>query len=230
MRELIHSLSLATGQLADPRILRVLAKSLLITLVLLALSGFAGYHLITWLLSGWAQGSLAELAEILTVLLMLFGSWVLFRLVALAVLQFFADEVVHAVEAKHYPASAARARKLAFREELGVSLRSTGRALLANLLALLVAIPLLFTAIGPAIVFWAVNSWLLGRELQDMVWLRHRPDAKSAHPLPKIQRFLLGGVVAGLLVVPFANLLAPVIGAASATHLVHRRRPADNAQ
>jgi uncharacterized protein involved in cysteine biosynthesis len=34
-------------------------------------------------------------------------------------------------------------------------------------------------------------------------------------------RFLLGGAIAALLAVPFANLLAPVLGAAAATHLVH---------
>ena len=34
----------------------------------------------------------------------------------------------------------------------------------------------------------------------------------------------VGGIVAGMLLIPFANLLAPVIGAAAATHLVHGRR------
>ena len=33
----------------------------------------------------------------------------------------------------------------------------------------------------------------------------------------------LGGVVAALLMVPFANFLAPVLGAAAAAHLVHRK-------
>ena len=40
------------------------------------------------------------------------------------------------------------------------------------------------------------------------------------------QRFLLGGTIAGIMLVPFANLLAPVLGAASATHMVHRARGA----
>ena len=72
--------------------------------------------------------------------------------------------------------------------------------------------------------FWAVNGWLLGRELQDMVWLRHRSDKAEIAPMSAGQRFLLGGTIAGIMLVPFANLLAPVLGAASATHMVHRAR------
>ena len=78
--------------------------------------------------------------------------------------------------------------------------------------------------IGTALLFWAVNAWLLGRELMDMVWLRHQPSAATAPPLGALTRLALGGIVAGMLLIPFANLLAPVIGAAAATHLVHGRR------
>ena len=38
-----------------------------------------------------------------------------------------------------------------------------------------------------------------------------------------MKRFGLGLVVAFLLTVPFVNFLAPIIGAAMATHLVHRQ-------
>ena len=78
-------------------------------------------------------------------------------------------------------------------------------------------------------VFWAVNAWLLGRELVDMVWLRHRPAPGAPAPVGKAERFLLGGAIAALFMVPFANLLAPVLGAAAATHLVHGRWQARNA-
>jgi uncharacterized protein involved in cysteine biosynthesis len=44
--------------------------------------------------------------------------------------------------------------------------------------------------------------------------------------LSGIDRALLGGAVAGLLTIPFVNLLAPLLGAAAATHLVHRARAA----
>ena len=90
-----------------------------------------------------------------------------------------------------------------------------------NALALIAAIPLVLTAIGPAVVFWAANAWLLGRELQDIVWLRHRQSPEEPAPLGKAERFTLGGIIAALMAIPFVNFLAPIIGAASAAHLVH---------
>ncbi|MBX7494683.1 EI24 domain-containing protein [Qipengyuania sp. 6B39] len=231
MVSLPRALSLAIGQLGDPAILRVLAKSLALTLAIFVVGGGAVLAaLYNWLLSLDIAFS-AELSALAAVLFTVIAGWLLFRIVALAVLQFFADDVVRAVEARHYPAHAANARLLPFREELANSLRATGRVILLNLVALPVALVLLFTAIGPAIVFWAVNAVLLGRELQDMVWLRHRQGAQQTAPIGAGTRFALGGIVAAMLAIPFLNLLAPIIGAASATHLVHRaaREPVVNA-
>ena len=225
MVSLPRALALSLGQLGDPAILKVLLKSVAVTLaIFVALGGVllgALYNALT------AEGVAlsAELSTLAAVLVTVIAGWLLFRFVALFVLQFFADEIVRAVERRHYP-HAAQVAGLPFREELANSLRSTLRALVVNMLALPVAVLLLVTGIGTAILFWAVNAWLLGRELQDMVWLRHRSDAREIAPIGGGQRFLLGGVVAGLLLVPFANLLAPVLGAASATHMVHRSRNA----
>ena len=224
MTSLPTAFALAVRQLGDPAILRVLFKSLAITLALFALLGAA---------LGYGLGALAEAygwypfegaAVLLSIIVIALGAWLLFRFVALFVLQFFADEVVAAVEARHYPDAAHTARELPFREELGNGLKSGLRALLVNAIALPLALVLVFTGVGTALLFWAVNAFLLGRELQDMVWLRHRRDEAELAPMRGPKRFLLGGAIAGLLMVPFVNLLAPVIGAASATHLVHRGR------
>jgi uncharacterized protein involved in cysteine biosynthesis len=72
-------------------------------------------------------------------------------------------------------------------------------------------------------VFLAVNAVLLGRELTDMAWLRHCGGAERDNPTGPGERALLGAAVAGLMLVPFLGLLAPVIGAAAGTHLVLRR-------
>jgi CysZ protein len=222
MLSLPHALALSLRQLGDPAILRVLGKSLAFTLVAFALLGggllYALYHALI------AQGVAfsAELGTLAAILLTLIAGWLLFRIVALFILQFFADEVVRAVEARHYPAHAASARDLPLAEELSNGARAAARAVLFNLLALPAALVLLVTGIGPAVVFWVVNAVLLGRELQDMVWLRHRRGTADMAPLGGTTRFLLGGTIAALFAIPFVNLLAPILGAASATHLVHR--------
>ena len=79
------------------------------------------------------------------------------------------------------------------------------------------------TAIGPAVVFLAVNAVLLGRELTDMAWLRHCCGDERGNPVPRSERVLLGGAIAGMMLVPVLNLVAPLVGAAAGTHLVLRR-------
>ncbi len=228
---MLTAFALALGQFTDRKILGIFAKSLLVTLAVFAVLGTAlwwGFDAaMAW--GGFdenhfgAASGAAEMRGLAALLVVLLGGWLLWRIVAVAVLQFFADEVVVAVEQRHYPRAAARARRLGWREEMIRALAGVGRALLFNLLALPVALVLLVTGIGAPLVFWLVNSVLLGRELQDMVWLRHRPSPQSPPPLSGLERLMLGGVVTALLAVPLANFLAPFLGAAAAAHSIHRR-------
>jgi CysZ protein len=218
---MLSAFVLAFGQLADGRVLRVLLKSLVLSLALFALLGSGGWWVAERLLA--RTGLDGDLHGLFAALLVLIGGWLLWRVLALAVLQLFADEVVKAVELRHYPAAARTARKLGWRAELAAGCRGAGRALGFNLLALPVAAALAFTAIGVPLVFWTVNAVLLGRELTELVWLRHRPPGVNALPLGRGERFVFGGLIAALLAIPFVNLLAPLVGAAMATHLVHRK-------
>ncbi|GGC28266.1 hypothetical protein GCM10011371_14760 [Novosphingobium marinum] len=226
---MLHAFALALGQLADPRVLRILLKCVVVTLLLFAAIGTVAWYGLDAL---FATGGLTDTAfagaggvrGIAAVILVVIGGWLLWRILALAVLQFYADEVVLAVEARHYPHAMANARTLGWREELANGLRGAIRALAVNLLVLPVALLLLVTGVGTAILFWLVNAVLLGRELTEMVWQRHRHDPAEGLPLSRLERFVMGGIVAGLLIVPVANLLAPVLGAAMAAHLFHRKK------
>jgi CysZ protein len=229
MATLISSLLLATSQLGDRRILRVLGKSVLVSLALFGLLGWLGWTALDWGLAraGIADGRFfgaAGLRGVASLVGVVLGGWLLWRVVALGVIQFYADEVVAAIEARYYPDAAASARSLEWREELAVGWRGAIRAVVANLVALPFAVALLVTGIGTALLFWVVNAVLLGRELTDMVWLRHAHAPGEAAPISRVERFMLGGVIAALLLVPFVNLLSPILGAASATHLIHRKK------
>ena len=221
MISLPRSFALAFAQLSDPRVLGLLVKSALITLVLVAAIGAGGFALISGSLSRFAEGMpfVEAAGAVIALVLAALSMWLVWRLVAMAVLQYFADDVIAAVEDRYYPGLAPRDVPMA--QQVRQASRGALRALIANLVALPVALALLVTGVGTAILFAIVNGWLLGRELQDMVWLRHAPaDAKA--PLSWLTRFLLGLAVVGLLTVPFLNLLAPFLGAAAATHLIHR--------
>ncbi len=215
------ALAKAFGQLADRAVVAVAIKSIAITLALFSGLGAGLYFAFASIAERLGQdgGWGAVFAALLAAAVM----WLLFRVVAIAVLQFFADEIVAAVEARHYPAFAAQAKPLPFRRDLANSLRGLRRALGYNLLALPVAGLVMFTAIGPALVFLAVNAVLLGRELTDMAWLRHCAGDERGNPVGRGERLLMGAAIAGMMLVPALNLVAPVIGAAAGTHLVLRR-------
>lgn len=219
MTRVLRALAKAVGQLLDGAVLRVLVKTVLVTILVFAALGVALYFALVAGLAmfGLSGGGFAEATA--AALIAILASWLLFRIVALAVLQLFADEIVAAVEARHYPEAAANAKSLPFHRDLANSLRGAGRALFFNALALPVAGLLAFTVIGPPIVFFVVNALLLGRELTDMAWLRHCEGDEKGNPVAGIERLALGGAIVALMLVPLVNLLAPVIGAAAGTHL-----------
>ena len=219
--------SRAVGQLTDPAIMRVLVKSVVVTILVFAVLGIGGFALLQHVLEQWTGEMSEEIAALAAVLTVGIGGWLLFRIVALAVVQFYAEDIVRAVEARYYPGAHSSARAVPLRESLGDGARSALRALVVNLLVLPVALVLLVTGVGTVALFWIVNAWLLGRELQDLAWARHREPRsagqRESSPVGRGTRFLLGGAIAALLTIPFANLLAPVIGAAAATHLVQSK-------
>lgn len=224
---MLNALLLSLGQLGDRRILKVLAKSLALTLVVFAALG-AGLVLgtraavLAWIS---ANPGLADLAGAAAALLAVLCAWLLFRVIAVAVLGLFADDVVNAVEARHYPARFADARDLSFARSAAMGATSAGRALGINLLFAPLYLLLLVTGVGTALAFFLVNSWLLGRDLGDMVAVRHLApqQLKPWRAETRIWRFTLGAAGTALFFVPLVNLLAPILGAVIATHMYHRR-------
>lgn len=228
---MLRAFTLSLAQLGDPRIRRLLIKSVLITLlVFAAAAAFAGWLLTGTNPCGWgpldsqcALGSGAGLA--VSFAFAVLGLWLLFPAVAIGILGFFADEVVEAVEARHYPDAAARARRPTTAESISIGARSAGRLLLWNVGAIPFYLLLLVTGIGPFLLFFAINAVAMGRDLGEMVAMRrHRGEAlKRRLAATRGRRALLGLFVTWLFMIPFANLLAPVLGAAMATHLFQGR-------
>jgi CysZ protein len=230
---MIQAFFLALGQLFDPRIVRVLIKSLLLTVLL-----FAGFGAGLWFAMDWLAGWAAEwagldtgggvLADVATLLVFLLAWWLLFRAIAVAVVGVFADEVVAAVEEKHYPAAHQAARNVPLARSVSMGVTSAVRIILVNLVLSPLYLVLLVTGVGTAIAFFLVNAWLLGRDLGDMVAVRHmRYDALAGwRAQTRVRRFALGAIGTGLFLVPVLNLVAPVLGAAMATHAFHRGRSA----
>lgn len=226
---MLRAFALSVSQLTDRRFVRVFLAATALALVLFGLmwwgasAGLAAISTAGW--PEWLAIAWSWLDSILALLGLFAALWFLFPAVATGIMALFLDSVVDAVEDRHYPAARApRAPSLA--ENIWLGIRSFLRLIGYNLIALPLYFFLLFTAIGPFVLFMAINSALLGRDLIEMVTIRHldakaREDYRHNNGWPILQ---VGLVTALLFLVPVVNLFAPLLGAALATHTFHRTR------
>lgn len=227
MGMILSAFAAALGQWPDPRFRRVVLLGVGLTLgllVLLYLGVLAAIQLLvpetTDLPLVGPVGGLDTVLSIGSVLLMLLASVFLMVPVASAFSGLFLESVADAVEDRHYPALPP-ARPAGLAEGLAGAVSFFGVALAANLVALL-----LWPFAGPLVpvLFWSLNGYLLGREYFTLVAQR-RMDRAAARALWRANRARIWGagiLMAAPLSVPLVNLLIPVFGVATFTHLVHR--------
>ena len=217
----------ALGQIGDPRFRRVMGLGVLLALALLA-AVYAGFLvLINSFVPGTIDlifvGPITGIDALLgwgSLFLMLGLSVFLMVPVASAFSGLFLEEIADAVEDRHYP-GLPPVTPVRLGYSLVDSLNFLGLVIAANVLALV-----LYIFAGPFIpvVFWAVNGWLLGREYFTLVATRRlgREGAKALRAQNSGRIWLAGILMAAPLSVPLVNLVIPVLGVATFTHLFHR--------
>ena len=216
---MLRSLSLAFNSLSDTRVLAILAKSVALTLAIFATLGLGLWWSIDALLVRWGLNDDTVSAIAAAAILILSGA-LLFRVIAIAIIWMFADQIVDAVEDRHYPAHAQHKKSPSLMQSAGMALRSIGRVLGYNLLAAPIYLILLVTGIGTVLAFLGVNALLLGRDLEDMLTARH---GKEYGGMSAVQRILIGAFGTAAMLIPFVNLLVPVVVTAMAVHMAHRK-------
>ncbi|MBA5776939.1 sulfate transporter family protein [Stappia sp. F7233] len=129
---------------------------------------------------------------------------------------FFQDDVAAIVEAEDYPAEGI-GRAMPIAQSIAITLKFTGVVILGNILALLL---LLIPGIN-LVAFFLVNGYLLGREFFEFAAMRfHSPaEARALRKAKAGTVFLAGLVIAGVLAVPFLNLLTPIFATIFMVHL-----------
>ena len=226
-RMILGSFLAALSQLGDPRFQRVLwlglalTVGLLIGIYLLFLTAIGVFVPDQITLPWWGPvGGIDRALSWGAIPLVLLMSVFLMVPVASAFSGFFLDDVAEAVEARHYPDIPVPPR-VPFLTALIDSVNFLGVIVLVNVLALIVY---LFSGPFAPLVFWAVNGYLLGREYFTLAAMRHlgRDGARSLRKRHASTLWLAGALMAAPLSIPVVNLLVPVIGAATFTHLFHR--------
>ena len=220
----------AIGQLGDPRFRRVLLLGILLTIALLV-GAYAGF---LWLINAlvgdeftlpllgpvqWLDDLLSWSSLFLMVVLSVF----LMVPVASAITSMFLEEVAQAVEDRHYP-HLPPAQAAPFWDALRDTVNFLGVLLAANIGAIV-----LYLLFPPAslFIFWALNGFLLGREYFTLAAMRRcgRARAKELRRTHLGTIWLAGILMAMPLSIPLVNLLIPILGAATFTHLYHRLNP-----
>lgn len=216
----------ALAQLPDPRFRSVLWRGIGLTIALL-IGIYAGLlWLVEWLtaepiilpgggevtwlgdLLGW--GSLGVVL-VLSIFLMV--------PVASAITSLFLDEVAQAVEDKHFTTLPV-VPKASFTDGLRDTVNFLGILIAANVFAFILYAIFPFAAI---FIFYALNGFLLGREYFQLAAMRRigRVRAKELGKQHRATIWLAGCLMAVPLSFPLINLVIPILGAATFTHLYH---------
>lgn len=217
----------ALAQLGDPRFRRVLWLGLALSVALLV-AAYAGF---LWIIEQTDPGNLVlpvigpvtwlgDLLGWASLFLMLFLSAFLMIPVASAITSLFLDDVAQAVEDRHYPHLATPPR-VSFAEGLRDTVNFLGLLLAANTMGLMLYV---LVPVATPFLFYGINGYLLGREYFQIAAMR-REGRAGAMALRRRHRgtvWLAGILMCLPLSIPLVNLLVPVLGAATFTHLYHR--------
>ena len=216
----------AVGQIGDPRFRRVLLIGVGLTLALLV-GAYAGLLALVEMLTGESTelpivGEVTWVGDLLgfgSLILMIVLSAFLMVPVASAITSMFLDEVAQAVEDKHYP-HLPPAPRIPLWEAFRDTINFLGVIIAANTVALL-----FYALVAPAapFIFWGLNGFLLGMEYFTLAAMRRlgRQKAKELRRKHLLTIWTAGTFMAIPLTFPLINLLIPILGAATFTHIFH---------
>lgn len=220
----LQALMRGWGDLLRPRVLRLVAMGIGLT-ILLFVTLQAG---VFWVIRLLAPDSFSlpwigpvEIGHALSwssLALFPIMGFFLMAPVAAAFAGLFTENVAEAVEEIHYPDR--RGKGLDFMDGLLESL-----AVMAAVLGVAILSLILTPFLGPIapIILYAANGWLLGREFFQMAARRHLPE-EQASALRKANSgriTMAGALVAVALTIPLVNIAVPLLAAACFTHLYH---------
>ncbi len=227
---IIDSFTKAAAQLPDPRLRRVLLIGILGSLVIFAILWIA----LWWAMSaiawtdiwgiGWIISWFDSLAEwvggVLFFSSILFATFLLFPAVVTIIVGFFLEEVVDAVEARHYP-NEATPRPQPLSEILAITTKFALMVAALNLLFLPIYLLLFFLPPLNLILYYLLNGYLISREYYELVALR-RLEPRGAMRLRRAHRgrILMSGVIlAFFMTIPIINFVTPVLATAFMVHV-----------
>lgn len=130
--------------------------------------------------------------------------------------------ICRAVEARYYP-HLPEPRNQSITEAVIIGIRFAIVLIVLNILVL----PLYLIPGLNFVIYWALNSYLLGREYFELVASRRLSNAeiRATRRRNGFTTWLAGLVLAVIASIPFVNLLLPIFGTAFMLHIFERIKP-----
>ena len=171
-----------------------------------------------------------KIADIFGGAIIFIVTWFLFPSVVTLIITFFLENVIQAVEKKHYP-NLQETRRQGITEISIITLKYTLLSIILNILVLPFYIGFFFLGPLNLLIFYALNGYLLGREYFELVaYRRLEPDkAGVLYRSFQVQVFIAGVISAFIMTIPIVNMVAPIILAATMVHLIQRCKNRKNA-
>jgi CysZ protein len=217
----------AVQQVFSPALRAILWRSLLLTLGLLVLIWMGLTQLVRWLVQEHPWSDTYPFLDPFAVFLAGAGLFVALAYflpaISAIVAGYFIDDAAEIVERSDFPLEEP-GREMS----LGMSLLFGLRFALLSVAINLVALAFFFIPIVNVIVFFGANSYLFGREYFELAAMRYRSSAEAAAMRKRhhLTVWSAGMIIAGVMLIPLANLLTPIFAIALMVH-VHKRIAVD---
>ena len=209
---IISALGKSINQLYDPKFKKVFLKSVILCVVFLIFIStvFAYFFLNLWSSLDLPFGFI--ISSIGGAFLFFLGMWVFGPTIAVIFNSFFQDEIILAVEKKHYRDINIQSDSRLL-GEIKFNLKLLSKLIILNI----IIIPLIIVPPIYFIFYWVINGYLISFEYINIMKNRYNHEINLSGK--KFILLVYGIIILILFTVPIVNFFAPTIGIASAVHI-----------
>ncbi|VAX03500.1 hypothetical protein MNBD_ALPHA03-1067 [hydrothermal vent metagenome] len=229
MKNIMSAVTRTLAQVFDPAFLKVFILGILTTIAAMVLTWFLANYLkdqfiLTQFDWQWVNSFFQWLLDIDWIfnIIFFFLMGIFFPPIATIFMTLYLDDVVDAVEDKYYPDHKA-GKRLGVAHLAYLALRLAFMIILLNIIVIPLYIFFFWLPFVPLIIFYTLNSYLLGWGYYEMVAVRHLGIKEAGRHRKSIRGQVLGGgfMITLLYTLPVINLTAPILGAAILAHIFH---------
>ena len=229
MKNILSAVERTLSQIFEPAFLKVFIWGILTTVVAMIATWFLADNLkdqiiLTQFDWQWVNSFFQWLLDVDWIfnIIFFFLMGIFFPPIATIFMSLYLDDIVDAVEDKYYPEHKA-GKRLGVWHLAYLAVRLALMIVVLNIVVVPLYLIFFWVPFVPLIIFYTLNSYLLGWGYYEMVAVRHLGIKEAGIHRKSIRGQVLGGgfIITLLYTFPVINLTAPILGAAMLAHLFH---------